>query len=168
MWRVNLGGGSAGQGDASGITDKSRRAESYLTDDLQLDWTQCEGQRYFLNRAKGFGCESIVLFSNTPPVQYTYNGKGFSNRGGVSNLKTEHYTDFADYMADVAQHYITEGYPVTHISPVNEPQYNWDGGQEGSGWTNDEVAALARELNRSLTERNLTTDILLGESGDWE
>lgn len=168
MWRVNLGGGSAGQGDASGITDKSRRAESYLTDDLQLDWTRCEGQRYFLNRAKGFGCESIVLFSNTPPVQYTYNGKGFSNRGGVSNLKTEHYTDFADYMADVAQHYITEGYPVTHISPVNEPQYNWDDGQEGSGWTNDEVAALARELNRSLTERNLTTDILLGESGDWE
>ena len=64
--------------------------------------------------------------------------------------------------------YITEGYPVTHISPVNEPQYNWDGGQEGSGWTNDEVAALARELDQALTERNLTTDILLGESGDWE
>ena len=39
MWRVNLGGGSAEQGEASGIEDKSRRAESYLTDDLTLDWT---------------------------------------------------------------------------------------------------------------------------------
>ena len=57
---------------------------------------------------------------------------------------------------------------MTHISPVNEPQYNWDGGQEGSGWTNDEVARLARELDDALTERNLSTDILLGESGDWE
>ena len=149
LWRVNLGGGSAEQGDASGIEDKSRRAESYLTDDLTLDWTRCEGQRYFLQRAKEFGCPSIVLFSNTPPVQYTSNGKGFSNSGGVSNLKEEHYADFARYMTEVARHYVSEGYPVTHISPVNEPQYNWDGGQEGSGWTNEEVARLIRELDTS-------------------
>lgn len=37
QWRVNLGGGSAAQGEASGIEDKSRRAESYLTDDLTYD-----------------------------------------------------------------------------------------------------------------------------------
>lgn len=42
QWRVNLGGGSAAQGEASGIEDKSRRAESYLTDDLTYDWTRCE------------------------------------------------------------------------------------------------------------------------------
>ena len=100
MWRVNLGGGSAEKGEASGIEDKSRRAESYLTDDLTLDWTRCKGQRYFLQRAKEFGCQSIVLFSNTPPVQYTSNGKGFSNSGGVSNLKDECYTDFARYMSE--------------------------------------------------------------------
>lgn len=168
MWRVNLGGGTAAQGDESGIEDKSRRAESYLTDNLTLDWTRCEGQRYFLNRAKEFGCESIVLFSNTPPVQYTYNGKGFSSSGGVSNLKNDHYTDFAAYMANVAQHYISQEHPVTHISPVNEPQYNWDGGQEGSGWTNNETAKLVRELDEALTSRNLSTDILLAEAGDWE
>ncbi|KAA6320457.1 hypothetical protein EZS27_029775 [termite gut metagenome] len=168
MWRVNLGGGSAEQGDASGIEDKSRRAESYLTDNLTLDWTRCAGQRYFMNRAKELGCESIVLFSNTPLIQYTYNGKGFSNRGGISNLKDGCYDDFAGYMADVTKHYVNEGYPVTHISPINEPQYNWDGGQEGSGWTNDEVARLARELDVALTSAGLSTDILLGESGDWE
>ena len=68
-----------------------------------------------------------------PPVQYTYNGKGFSARGGLSNLKPEHYGDFAGYMADVAARYTGEGYHISHISPVNEPQYNWDSGQEGSG-----------------------------------
>lgn len=96
------------------LTDKSRRAESYLTNDLTIDLERCEGQRYFLNRAKEFGCESIVLFSNTPPVQYTQNGKGFSNQGGVSNLKNDCYDDFAAYMGDVAQYYIDKGYPVTH------------------------------------------------------
>lgn len=168
VWRVNLGGGTAEQGEASGIEDKSRRAESYLTDNLTLDWTRCEGQRYFLNRAHTLGCPSVVLFSNTPPVQYTSNGKGYSNSGGVSNLKSNHYADFATYMANVAQHYVNQGYPVTHISPVNEPQYDWDGGQEGSGWTNNEVAKLARELDNALTSASLPVDILLGESGDWE
>ena len=121
-----------------------------------------------MDRAKELGCNNFVLFSNTPPVQYTYNGKGFSARGGLSNLKPEHYGDFAGYMADVAARYTGEGYHISHISPVNEPQYNWDSGQEGSGWTNDEVAALARELDMSLDDRGLSTDILLGESGDWE
>lgn len=168
MWRVNLGGGSAEQGDASGLEDKSRRAESYLTSTGTLDWNKCEGQRYFMRRAKEFGCPSFVLFSNTPLVQYTFNNKGFSAMGGVSNLKSEHYGDYAKYMAQVAQYFMSEGYPVTDISPVNEPQYNWASGQEGSGWTNDEVARLARELDGQLTANNLSTKILLGESGDWE
>ncbi|MDR0939993.1 MAG: beta-glycosidase [Mediterranea sp.] len=168
MWRTNAGGGSAEQGDASGIDDETRRAESYLTDNLSLDWTRCEGQRYFLDQAKAWNVPGVVLFSNTPPVQYTYNGKGLSNRGGVSNLKSEHYADFANYLTEVAAHYRQAGYPVTHISPVNEPQYNWDSGQEGSGWTNEEMARLAKELDKSLTTAALPVDLLLNESADWE
>ena len=61
QWRVNLGGGSAAQGEACGIEDKSRHAESYLTDDLTYDWTRCEGQRYFMDRAKELGCNKIAL-----------------------------------------------------------------------------------------------------------
>ena len=168
QWRVNLGGGTAEQGAASGIDDESRRAESYLKDDLTLDWSRCEGQRYFMQQAKALGCNNFILFSNTPPVQYTYNGKGYSNRGGVSNLKDDCYDDFAAYMADVAAHYVAEGYSISHISPVNEPQYNWDGGQEGSGWTNEQVARLAGELDAALTARGLSTDILPGEAASWE
>ena len=169
MWRVNLGGGSAEQGDASGIEDATRRAQSYLNEAGNgYDWTKCAGQRYFLDRAKEFGVERVVLFSNTPLVQYTLNGKGYSNNGSHANLKEDCYDDFATYMADVAAHYVEQGYPVTHISPVNEPQYNWvDAEQEGSGWTNAEVARLARELNTALETKNLDVDILLGEAGDF-
>ena len=39
------------------------------------------------------------------------------------------------------------------ICEQTKAQYNWDSGQEGSGWTNDEVAALARELDMSLDDR---------------
>lgn len=169
MWRVNLGGGTMEQGAESGLADASRRAESYLNDDGTTDWTRCEGQQYFMQRAKELGCNQFVLFSNTPPVQYTLNGKGFSQNGGKANLKVECYDDFARYMAETAHHYVSEGYNVSHVSPVNEPQYNWDGNnQEGSGWTNDEIARLVRELDRELTSKGLDTDILLGESGDWE
>lgn len=169
MWRVNLGAGSAEQGNASGIETITRRAENYFSANGQYDWSKCEGQRYFMKRAKELGIDNFILFSNSPPVQYTYNGQARSDRGGVSNLKSEHYSDFAEYLADVAEHFLNGGYNITHISPVNEPQYNWDGhDQEGSGWTNEEVATLVRELDSSLHSRNLSTDILMGESGDWE
>lgn len=169
QWRVNMGGGTIEQGDASGIEDKSRRAESFLTDNLTLDWNKCEGQRYFMSEAKKWGCPEFILFSNTPPVQYTYNGKGYSDRGAYSNLKPEYYDDFARYMADITERFLSEGYNISHISPVNEPQWNWNGhNQEGTGWTNDEVAKISRLLDTELTNRGLNTDILLSEAGDWQ
>ena len=169
FWRVNIGGGSMEQGDESGIEEPSRRAESYLNTDGTYDWSKCEGQRYFMQRAKELGCEDFILFSNTPPVQYTHNGQGRSDSGFSSNLKEDCYDDFAAYMAEVAAYYTSEGYNITHISPVNEPQYEWNGhDQEGSGWQNEEVARLTRELDAALTAKGLSTQILMGEAADWE
>lgn len=166
MWRVNLGAGTAEQGDASGV-DANNRAESYLVNGV-YDWNKCEGQRYFMQQAKNNGVESFVLFSNSPLVQFTKNGKGYSESGAHANLKDDCYDDFAEYMANVADHFNGEGYKVTHISPVNEPQYNWDGhNQEGSGWQNSEVARLAKELDKALAAKNSSTKILLPEAAAW-
>ena len=166
MWRVNLGAGTAEQGDAGGI-DANNRAESYLVNGV-YDWNKCEGQRYFMQQAKNNGVESFVLFSNSPLVQFTKNGKGYSESGAHANLKDDCYDDFAEYMANVADHFNGEGYKVTHISPVNEPQYNWDGhNQEGSGWQNSEVARLAKELDKALAAKNSSTKILLPEAAAW-
>lgn len=169
MWRVNTGAGSAEAGDKSGITTVHRRAESFLASDGSYDWSKCAGQQYFMQQAKAMGTERFVLFSNSPLLQYTYNGQGRSDRGNSSNLMPRYYGRYADYLADVAAHFVAEGYDISHISPVNEPNNPWNGrDQEGSGWTVDEAAKLARELDRALTARSLSTDILLGEGDSWE
>lgn len=173
MWRVNLGGGTAEQGDDSNIA-ANNRAECYLSATGAYDWNnKCVGQRYFMEQAKNMGCENFVLFSNTPLVNYTANGMGYSDNGAHGNITEAGYTAYAEYMADVAKHFTDAGYNISHISPVNEPQYNWGPGengeasQEGSGWQNEEVARLARELDKSLTSRNLSTGIMVGEAGHW-
>ncbi len=167
MWRVNLGAGTAEQGEASGIA-ANNRAEAYLVNG-QYDWNKCEGQRYFMAQALRNGCESFVFFSNSPLVQWTKNGKGYSDAGSNANLKEEHYGDFATYMATVAKHFVDEGYPVTHISPVNEPQNSWGGhDQEGSSWKNSEITNICRELDKALTDQNCNARILIPEAAAWE
>ncbi len=172
MWRVNLGAGTAEQGDASGV-DANNRAESYLVDGV-YDWNKCEGQRYFMQQAKNNGIESFVLFSNSPLVQFTKNGKGFNdpNTWHNSNLKDDCYDDFALYLANVAQHFAGEGYNVTHISPVNEPQHGWnstDGksSQEGCSWNNAQIAKLTKELDKAIGSVGVNTKILIPEAAAW-
>ncbi|MCD8044728.1 MAG: beta-glycosidase [Tannerellaceae bacterium] len=172
MWRFNLGGGSSEQGDNSNINNKVRRAECFLSENGNYTWTKHAGQQYFIEKAKEYGCEKYVMFSNSPPVFYNYNGKGYSERGEYSNLKEEHYDDFATYMVTVAEWFKTnKNIEFDFISPVNEPQYDWgpsnDDGQEGSGWQNSEISKLARSLNNALQKTSLNTKILLAEAGDW-
>lgn len=169
MWRVNAGGGSWEIGDRSGITTVERRAESFRNSDGGYDWSKCAGQQYFMEQAKAMGTESFVLFSNTPLVDWTYNGQGRNDRGHKSNLMPQYYDDFAGYLADVVQHFNGLGYNFTHISPINEPNVSWNGhDQEGSAWTVEEAAKLSRELDGALSSRGLSTNILLGELDSWE
>lgn len=168
-WRFNLGGGTAQQGAASGIEDAARRAESFMSPvDGTLDWTKQAGQQYFLEKAKQYGCEQFVMFSNTPPVYLTRNGKGYSDMGAYSNLKDDSYDDFAKYIATVLDYFKSnKAINFTYISPVNEPQYNWESGQEGSGWQNSEIKRLTVEIDKAIEAKGLNTKILLGESGAW-
>lgn len=171
MWRVNLGAGTAEQGDASDIGDISRRAECFLDENGQYDWTKQSGQQYFMRKAKEYGCDNFVAFSNSPLVIYTRNGKGYSNGDGNANLMSDKYDAYAEYLATVAEHFAKEGMPFSLISPVNEPQYDWKGpnpGQEGSPWQNSEIKKLVEELDKSIQQRELDTKILISEAGSWE
>lgn len=171
MWRVNLGAGSAQQGDDSNIS-ANNRAESFNFTGT-YNWQACVGQRYFMEQAKNMGCENFVFFSNSPLVQYTKNGFAYSGSGANANIKDDCYAAFAEYMAEVAKHFSEAGYNVSHISPVNEPQFDWgvegngEASQEGSGWKNEQIAQLARELDKALTDRGLSTRILLAEAASW-
>ncbi|MBR1804471.1 MAG: xylanase [Muribaculaceae bacterium] len=169
-WRVNLGAGSATQGDDSNISDPTRRAECFLNaDGVTYNWSAAAGQQYFMQKAREYGVENILLFSNSAPIYYTANGKACrtSTLPWGANLRDDAYDDFAQYMATVAKHFVDLGYPISFISPVNEPQYEWTGGQEGTPWYNTEVTRLVKELDNALTSRNLSTKILIPEAGKW-
>lgn len=167
MWRVNLGGGTLEQ-DGANIMPVQRRAESFLTKDGRAyDWNKCAGQQYFMRRARAYGCDTFLLFSNTPLVQWTRNGQGYGEkRDPAANLRPECYGRFADYLADVAQHFQGQGYRIAYVSPINEPQVSWDSNrQEGTPWRVPEMYKMFVGLDRALTERKLdSVKILLGES----
>ncbi|MDD3078800.1 MAG: glycoside hydrolase [Paludibacter sp.] len=168
MWRVNLGAGTYEQGDNSDIGDLSRRTECFLDSQGNYDWTKQSGQQYFMRKAKDYGCETFIGFCNSPPVAYTRNGKGYANGDGYSNLQEDKYDDFSNYLANVAKHFEDEDLPFSYITPLNEPQYKWDGtDQEGSPWQNDEIKKIAVEFDKAITEKNVSTRILLPESGSW-
>lgn len=167
-WRVNVGAGSASQGDNSNITEEIHRTECFLSEDGTYDWTRCDGQQWFMRQAKDYGVEHFVLFSNSPPIYYTKTGKANANGQTLTcNLKTNCFDDFAEFLATTAQHFSEQGYNVTYISPVNEPQYDWKDGQEGAPWENTDIRKLARELDRSITSRQLSAKVLIPEAGSW-
>ena len=167
-WRVNIGAGSATQGEDSNIGEEIHRTECFLNQDGSYDWTRQDGQQWFMRQAKEYGVDHFLFFSNSPPIYYTKNGKANANNQTIScNLKTTYYDEFAEFLATVTKHFTDEGYNVTYIDPVNEPQYDWKSGQEGSPWENSDIAKLAKQLDKSITSRELDTKILIPEAGSF-
>lgn len=157
MWRVNLGAGTFEQ-DSADIVPYQRRAESFLTKNgCSYDWDKCAGQQYFMQKASSYGCNNFLLFSNSPPVQYTQNGRGWSSSKNSANITEEGYGLFAGYMADVAKYFVDKkGWNIRAISPINEPQGNWTSPkQEGSSWRNSEMKRLLVDLDHALSVRHL-------------
>ncbi|HBL77093.1 MAG TPA: beta-glycosidase [Prolixibacteraceae bacterium] len=171
MWRVNLGAGTLEQ-DSADIMPFQRRAESFLTKDgKSYDWEKCTGQQYFMQKAAEYGCNNFLLFSNSPLVQYTKNGKGWSSSDKEANIKPDCYSKYAGYMADVARYFSEKkGLHIAYISPINEPQVEWDTPrQEGSSWRSSEMKKMFVELDKALTSNNLdNVKILPGESSSLQ
>lgn len=72
----------------------------------------------------------LFIFSNSPPAFLTKNGKGYGdatavNSPYVTNIEAENYIKFADFLFKCARYFLSKGYNLKEISPVNEPQYKW-------------------------------------------
>ena len=100
LWRFNIGAGSSTQADQSGIKDEWRRAESFLKNDGTYNWQSQAGQMWFLLAAKKRGVDQFLGFVNSPPVNFTNNGKAYAT-AGKSNIVADKYGAFADYLASV-------------------------------------------------------------------
>lgn len=160
IWRVNLGAGTLEQPDAD-IYPYQRRAEAYMTvDGKSYDWGKCAGHEYFMQAAKERGCNQFILFSNSPLVHYTKNGKGYAPTKYESNLREDCYDAYADYLVDVMEHLMEKGYHIPYISPINEPQGDWDTPrQEGSPWKNSEICRMTKALDKSLSRSSRFNDV---------
>jgi O-glycosyl hydrolase len=171
-WRFNIGGGTAEQGDSSGIRDFRQRVECFLNADGTYDWNKQAGYQWFLRKAKAYGVNDLIAFSNTPPVQFTQNGLGYKTvKDHKANLKPDKYNAYADFLTEVVKHFDKEGFHFNYISPVNEPQWDWandfgKASQEGSPWTNAEIHQVVTALNTSLETKKLSTKILAAEAGE--
>ncbi|MBN1126642.1 MAG: hypothetical protein JXA82_16675 [Sedimentisphaerales bacterium] len=167
IWRFYLSSGTAEQGDASDIRNPWRRGECFLNVDGTYDWSKHEGQRWFLLAAKDRGVERFLAFSNAAPVHLSNNGKGYATKGDIHmNVKPGCMGDYAEYLIEVIAHFSQDGISFDYLSPVNEPQWNWDGpGQEGTPALNEEIYVFVRYLSHGLAARGLKTEIVIGEAG---
>ncbi len=170
LWRFNIGAGSADQGDASRIRNPMRRTECFLRPDGSYDWSRQAGQRWFLKAAQERGVTGFIAFCNSAPVSMTKNGlANCVGRGGdrTCNLREDRYADFAAFLATVIDEvHRREGILFDHISPFNEPEWEWkEPTQEGTPADNGEIAAVVRELDRALVRKGLATRIAVSDSG---
>ena len=165
-WRFNIGAGSTEQGTSSGINDEWRRAECFLNADGSYNWDKQQGQRWFLNAARDYGIDYVTAFVNSPPVHFTENCKAWSDGGASTNLKADRFDDYATFLATVVKELnAREQLDIKYISPVNEPQWDWDNrGQEGSPYTNTEIAQTVRQLSGRLNEEGLSTRIEISDA----
>jgi O-glycosyl hydrolase len=169
-WRFNIGGGTAEQGSGSGIKTSVKRVEGFVDSLGRYDWTKQPGYQWFLRKAKSYGITQLIAFSNTPPVHFTKNGLGFrTEKDYVTNLREDRYVAYADFLGTVAEHFDREGLPFSHISPVNEPQWDWSNkfgemNQEGSPWHNKDIYRITASLDSVITKRRLKTKIIIPEA----
>lgn len=136
IYRYNLGAGSQ---DDENLHDVGKRAECFLLPDGSYDFSADHAAQNSLATAKKLAGDDlrVTLFANSPPVSLTKNGLayGSARRDGEpleSNLDASNYGAYADYCYTAAEHFVNDGYRVTDVSPINEPQFEW------SAWYNDD------------------------------
>lgn len=137
IYRYNLGAGS--KGDAHILTE-NRKTECFLKADGTYDFSADKDAQRCLATAKRLADDDlrVTLFCNSPPVSLTKNGAGYSsadkdeNAPWICNIDESNYDSFADFCYNSAEYFLNEGYRVTEVSPINEPQYNW------RAWFNDD------------------------------
>ena len=160
--RFNAGGGVLQDRSDSCTPNEPRRAPySPLRADGSYDLTADGRTLTLLQEAVKLGTVTdFTLFMNSPPSTMTISGKTHAHRPEkegeyVSNLRDDCYNSYAKYVADVTELYIEAGIPVKYVSPVNEPQWQWDdrNWQEGCHYTPEECVRIFRLVIEELNAR---------------
>jgi O-glycosyl hydrolase len=168
-WRFNVGGGI----NNKTITNPWRTAETFEVAEGRYDWTRQANERWFLRAAKTRGVQQFVAFVNSPPGRMTRTGftNSAADNASTTNLKPGFEKQYAQYLADILRHFrdnpdAAERINFTHVSPVNEPEWDWLGTkQEGNRAGNNDIKKILAALHERLLAGGLRTRILTPESG---
>ncbi|WP_437075363.1 glycoside hydrolase [Streptomyces sp. enrichment culture] len=153
-YRYNIGGGG------TAVTTPSRAPEDFRTAEGTYDWSRDRGGRTFLAYAAEYGVEDLIAFVNSAPAEWKTNGRSC---GGY--LKEANTQDFADYLADVTDHFAAQGARFDYISPFNEPTNSFDScGQEGMLVPVAQRDDIVRALGAEQRARGQATGIIADES----
>ena len=144
-----------------------------LNDDIHIELSDSDfinksddllrrGQLWLTLKAKHKYHISKLVFSTwSAPAWMKSNGKVSNGR-----LKTECYTDFANYLAAFYNAYKSKGIAPYAISPSNEPGYAapWN----SSLWTADEMGKfITSYLGPTFRKENIPAKIIFGENPLW-
>ena len=168
-YRYNLGAGSAESGNGS-YSDPARRAECFEISEGKYDFSKDANAVYMMKKAAEIGADEIILFVNSPIERLTKNNKGHLNKHAYfrTNLSKKNYGSFAKYCLDVTEYFVEQGLPIKYLSPVNEPLWIWNGGQEGCHYSPKQAGKVMLCFARELRKRNKLQGVMLSgvENGD--
>jgi O-glycosyl hydrolase len=167
LWRFNVGGGI----NHESIDMPSRTVETFEVSEGKYDWARQAGERWFARAAKDRGVPYLLAFVNSPPGRMTRNG--LTNLGdddaSTTNLKPGMEKQYARYLCDILEHFREanedERLVFDYVSPVNEPQMDWEAGdQEGNRASNEDIKRILLALHEELAARHLPVKIRAPES----
>ncbi len=164
VYRYNVG--AAVTPDKGKYSHYWRTVESPIDEHGNYNEDRDANGKYMLNLALKYGAEEVVLFANSPPNNLTKNGKAHSS-DGKCNIDESNYRAYAEYFCDVAERFISDGIPVVALSPINEPEWEWKGGQEGCHYEPNEAVKLYETFIIEMEKRAILKDVELSiyESG---
>jgi O-glycosyl hydrolase len=155
VYRYNIGAGGLG------VTNPARAPQTFLVQPGTYDWTRDPGGRLFLNLAARSGVPVLIGFANSAPAAWTTNGQ--SCGGSLAPGAEQAY---AGYLADVAGHFHDSlGITLSYVSPMNEPDYTFAGGnQEGMAVPVGQRALLVKAVGTELAGRAAFARVTADES----
>jgi len=168
-WRFNLGAGI----NTNTIRNPWRTVETFAVAEGKYDWNRQANERWFLRAAKAHGVRQFLATVYSPPRWLTRNG--LSNLGAdthsTTNLKPGAEDQFAAYITDILVHFRDnpderERIEFDYVLPFNEPQWDWQYGQEGNRAGNADLKRTWLALVKRLKQTGLKTKILGPESGN--
>ena len=168
-YRYNIGAGSAHSGNGD-IGNPLRRTESFDNGAGKYDFSRDKNAVYMMKQAAKDGADEIILFVNSPVERLTKNGWSHLGKKQImrDNLSPKNYKAFAEYCLDVTEHFVDEGLPIKYLSPINEPIWIWNGGQEGCHYSPWSAAKTMKCFAEEMDKREKLRDVKLSgvESGD--